>query len=382
MGAAAVNPSYRVHWGLRETPFPSGLNPRLFHQSPAHEEALARLQFLVEQRQRLGLLLGSTGTGKSLVLDQLARHFRRRGAQVASISLLRVDLHEFLWLLAAELGLNPGRNDDIFSLWRGVMDGIAENRYQQLDTLILLDDADEAQGAVLDHVARLAQCDPGVATPLSLVLSVSPERVSRLGPRLLDLAELRTDLDPWDEQDTHAYLTAALAWAGRKTPLFTDDAVNRLQHRSGGVPRRVNQLAALALVAGAGRWAKPDRRRDDRRRLSRVGRGRSSRGNNPLRSRVCHWLCQCSCARRSTTHRWQSQWHINAVAPASQTRPPPISPVCPIPTLSAALRYWGCPTARPSPMYLSRGLRRDRIVFAWRIVQRSARVRRRRPESV
>ena len=114
----AATSNYRAHWGLRESPFPSGLAPRLFYQSPSHEEALARLEFLVEQRQRLGLLLGQSGTGKSLILDRLATNLRHHGAEVANLSLLSVDLHEFLWLLAADLGLNPDRKATPFELSR------------------------------------------------------------------------------------------------------------------------------------------------------------------------------------------------------------------------------------------------------------------------
>jgi type II secretory pathway predicted ATPase ExeA len=253
MDAAAANPSYRAHWNLREAPFASGLNPRYFFPSPVHDEALARLHFLVEHHQRLGLLLGGTGTGKSLVLDMLARDMRRVGGQVANISLLGVDLHEFMWLLAAELGLNPDRHCEVFSLWRAISDRLIENRYQQLDTVVLLDDADEARPEVLEHVARLAQVNRGDGWPLVVVVSVTADRVSRLGSRILELAELRIDLEPWEEVDTAGYLTATLAQAGCKAPIFTDDAVHRLQTVSGGIPRRVNQLAALALVAGAGR---------------------------------------------------------------------------------------------------------------------------------
>jgi type II secretory pathway predicted ATPase ExeA len=253
MDTAAATSTYRAHWGLHETPFPSGLAPRLFYQSPTHEEALARLEFLVGQRQRLGLLLGPSGTGKSLILDRLASNLRRGGAQVANISLLGVDLHEFLWLLAAELGLNPDRKENPFSLWRDLIDRIAENRYQQLDTVILLDDADRALPEVLDHLVRLIQSDRGLPTPLVLVLAASADTIPRIGSRLLELAELRIDLEPWEESDTGGYLISALAQAGRKTLLFADDAVQRLHALSGGIPRRVNQLAALALVAGAGR---------------------------------------------------------------------------------------------------------------------------------
>lgn len=243
--------TYRAHWGLRESPFPSGLAPRHFYQSPSHEEALARLEFLVEQRQRLGLLLGQSGTGKSLILDRLATNLRHRGAQVANLSLLGVDLHEFLWLLAADLGLNPDRKATPFELWRNLIDRIAENRYQQLDTVVLLDDADHARPEVLDHLVRLIQSDRGMPMALVLVLAAPANKISHIGPRLLELAELRIDLEPWEEPDTGGYLMSALAQSGRKSPLFTDSAVLRLHALTGGIPRRVNQLAALALVAGA-----------------------------------------------------------------------------------------------------------------------------------
>ena len=70
---------YQSHWGLRESPFRNCLDPQSFYQSPTHEEALARLHFLVEQHRRLGLLLGPAGSGKSLLLEVFAAATRRRG---------------------------------------------------------------------------------------------------------------------------------------------------------------------------------------------------------------------------------------------------------------------------------------------------------------
>ena len=61
------------------------------------------------EQRRLGLLLGPSGVGKSLTLEVFARRLRRQAAQIANVNLLGVDLHEFLWLLAAELGTNPDR---------------------------------------------------------------------------------------------------------------------------------------------------------------------------------------------------------------------------------------------------------------------------------
>ena len=196
---------FHKYWGLRESPFRPALDWRRFFPSPSHEEALARLDFLFDQGRRLGWLFGPTGCGKSLVLEVFARKIRRGGAQVANLSLVGADLHEFLWLLAAELGTNPDRSEDPFRLWRGILDRLTENRYQQLDTVLLLDDTQQAQANVLEHVTRLAQLEVKGSGGLTIVLAA--DRAHRLPGRLLELAELRIDLEPWEPADTIEYVT-------------------------------------------------------------------------------------------------------------------------------------------------------------------------------
>jgi general secretion pathway protein A len=247
---------FRKHWNLRESPFRGTLDWRRFFRSPIHEEALARLEFLADERRRLGLLLGPAGCGKTLLLEVFARTLRRRGAQVANVNLLGTDLHEFLWLVAAELGINPDRGADLFQLWRSLLDRLAENRYQQLDTILLLDDADETPTAVLDHVVRLAQTDNVAGGRLTVVVTATTAPSSsavRLSSRLLELADLRIDLDAWEPADTVQYVTTALAQVGGTDLIFSTEALHQLHDLAGGIPRRVAQLANLALLAGAGR---------------------------------------------------------------------------------------------------------------------------------
>ena len=74
---------YESHWGLRESPFRGLADPRYFYCSPTHDEALARLSFLVENHRRLGLLLGVPGNGKTLLLNVFGRQLRASGCQVA-----------------------------------------------------------------------------------------------------------------------------------------------------------------------------------------------------------------------------------------------------------------------------------------------------------
>jgi type II secretory pathway predicted ATPase ExeA len=240
------------HWGLRESPFAAGIDPRAFYQSSNHEEALARLHFLVDQPRRIGLLLGDSGVGKTLLLEVFAHQKRSPTRQVALMSLLGMTSAEFLWQLSAQLGQELPARESMFELWRGISDRIRENRYQHMGTVILLDDADEAASDVLVQVARVAQIDPSTAARLTIVLTAQSRRLASLGRRLLELADLRIDLEPWSEPETMAYLRWALLQAGRTKATFSPEAMRHIHELSDGIPRRVKQLADMALVAGAG----------------------------------------------------------------------------------------------------------------------------------
>ncbi|HUY33287.1 MAG TPA: AAA family ATPase [Pirellulales bacterium] len=243
---------HHAYWGLSERPFPDGVDPRRYLASPSHEEALARLHFLAEGGRRCGLLLAPSGNGKSLLLEIFARQLRYAGCQVSQVSLLGIEPHGLLWQLAADWGLNPDRAASTFELWLALSDRLTENRRQNLRTVALFDDGDDAGPDVLDQVARLFLAAPGGDLRLTLVVAGRTERVSLFGRRLLEQADLRIDITPWDLADSEQFVTQSLARAGRKQAAFTPDALIRLHELSGGIVRRLSALADLALLAAAG----------------------------------------------------------------------------------------------------------------------------------
>ena len=243
---------YESHWGLRESPFRGLADPRYFYCSPTHDEALARLSFLVDNHRRLGLLLGVPGNGKTLLLNVFGRQLRASGCQVAVVNLLSLSADEFLGELSTQLRCKSRGQVTPFQRWRSIVDRITENRYQQLPTVILLDDADEVHPDVLSHIIRLVRHDGSSESCVTTVLAADPRSLQRLGRRILELSELRIELESWEPDDTRHYLQDSLAKAGTQRTVFDDEAASRLHQLTGGIPRQVSNLAELALLAGAG----------------------------------------------------------------------------------------------------------------------------------
>jgi general secretion pathway protein A len=236
---------YQAYWGLKRSPFAPAAAREALAASPVHSEALARLDFLRQSRCPFGLLLGPAGSGKTTLLAEFSERARRSGALVAAAAAATPDEQSFL--VALSIGLNCDSDDG--PLWRRCCDRLEELKLEGLAAIVLIDDLDRAAAGTLATLEWFLSLDDA---PLTVVATARPETAGRIGPRLLDQAALRIDLFPWDVDETCDYLARSQTAAGRAASAFDTAAARRLFELSGGAPRKVNQLAQLALLAGAG----------------------------------------------------------------------------------------------------------------------------------
>ena len=239
------------HWGLERWPFGGLPGADRFYPTAATNEALARIDHLVESRRRLGALLGPAGSGKSLTLRVAARQLARAGRATVVVNAASLTTRELFWQIAAALAAAPREDADVARLWRQIADRVIENRLQQVDTVLLFDDAGEAGPDLLTQLARLSRLDPPPTARSTMVLAAEPAQAARWNETLRNLVDLRIDLHPWEPQDTVGYIQTALVDAGRFEPLFDEAALRRLHELAEGIPRRVAKLADYALLAGA-----------------------------------------------------------------------------------------------------------------------------------
>jgi general secretion pathway protein A len=241
---------YANYWGLTDVPFRNTLDTRWFYSSPTHEEALARLLFLVENHRRCGVLSGAAGVGKSLLLTVLRRDAARIGSEVARVDLFGRTGLEMLWEIVAELGVPAGPDEPAQRLWRKLHDHVLANRYARTPLVLLLDHLDRADAECVNLVERLQHLSSPGDTGLTLILGVRDARASAFAPVLREISDLRIELVALDRAETQEFVETLLTRAGASQSFFDASAINRLFEETHGVPRHLNRLCDLALLAG------------------------------------------------------------------------------------------------------------------------------------
>ena len=87
---------------------------------------------------------------------------------------------------------------------------------------------------------------------MNLVLIGQPELRDKIRnfKQLDQRIAIRYHLNPLSMEDTGNYIAFRLQKAGRKEPVFTDEAVEEIYAYSEGVPRKINNICDLALLIG------------------------------------------------------------------------------------------------------------------------------------
>src|SRR5947208_4757696 len=98
---------FESFFGFTRRPFGKTPDPSFLYESPQHSEALARLEYAVEEKD-LALLVGDTGSGKTTLSRAL---IDRLGESRPVILLInpRVTPTQLLRSIAIALGLTPTR---------------------------------------------------------------------------------------------------------------------------------------------------------------------------------------------------------------------------------------------------------------------------------
>ncbi|SHI72093.1 Type II secretory pathway, component ExeA (predicted ATPase) [Malonomonas rubra DSM 5091] len=246
---------YKSFYGLRTRPFAKTPDPQFLFLSRSHREALARMLHAVEERDMV-LLTGGIGCGKTTLsralMDELGENYR-----IVLLTNPRMSPLEFLQALALRLGIEPPA-DNKSELLEQLGTQLYQLYQQQVHPVLIVDEAQLIPHKdVFDEIRLLTNYQLDDVNLISVILLGQPELVKRLGHQVYEPLRQRIgiqfNLKPLASAEVADYLKHRLVCSGGDENLFSADAAEKIAQISAGIPRRINQLASLALLEGFGR---------------------------------------------------------------------------------------------------------------------------------
>jgi general secretion pathway protein A len=246
---------YEEFYGLKQRPFSKTPDPRYLFLSKNHEEALARLQYAIEEKELI-LLTGEVGSGKTTLTRALI-HSMGEKYRIVLIINPRLTPVQFLRTVAKHFGIDvPSNYKD------SLLDAIYEKVYGDYESgitpVIIIDEAQLIPNKnTFEEIRLLTNFQLDYTNLLSLILVGQTDLRKRLNHKVYFPLRQRIGffyhLGPLEEHEIKGYVEFRLKIAGLEEPLFTEGALTGLYRYSGGIPRIINSLATSALLEGVGR---------------------------------------------------------------------------------------------------------------------------------
>ena len=239
---------YLSYWGLSRPPFRNGCDRDFRVDLDAQAAAALKLR-LAAGSGGAAWLTGPPGLGKTHLARVLLDEFSGEGHLTAYLAWPQATPLDLLAAFAPGGGAapRPGRSD--FSVLRDWLAAASAAGRRALAAVDSLERGDGDSG--LEMLAALAGAAPDGRQALDLLLvgtEAAHPRLERTG--LLGRCPAIARLEPLGADCAREYLIARLRAAGMTRPVFTRRAAQRVAACSGGVPRDINRLADLALMAG------------------------------------------------------------------------------------------------------------------------------------
>ncbi len=244
---------FEEFFGLTAKPFGKTPDPGFLYVSPQHGEALARLEYAVEEKE-LSLLVGEIGSGKTTLSRALIDRLGDRRPVILLIN-PRLTPTQLLRSIATGLDLQPARyrNELLDQIHARLFQLYEEGR----EPVLIIDEAQLIPTkSTFDEIRLLTNFQLDDQNLLSVLLIGQPELETRLErPPYAPLRQrigMRYRLGPLSLEETARYVEHRIRVAGGERNPFTDDAVRAMHAVSGGIPRLLNTLATTALLEAFG----------------------------------------------------------------------------------------------------------------------------------
>jgi len=243
---------YRNFFSLSDLPFSISPDPKYLFMSDRHREALSHLTYGLGEVGGFALLTGEVGTGKTTVSRCLMEQLPDN-TEAAFILNPTLSSQELLATLCDELNISYQKEAvSLKHLTDKISEKLLKNHQNDLNTLLIIDEAQHLQPEVLEQLRLLTNLETNTKKLLQVILIGQPELQQLLQRR--DLRQLaqritaRYHLMPLTKQELSQYIQHRLSVADCVRPIFDSAAINKIHQLSQGIPRLINLLCHSALM--------------------------------------------------------------------------------------------------------------------------------------
>ena len=236
-------------------PFDNTRDARYFYASSGHAEALARLVFLVEDRNMgIGLLTGEIGCGKTMTSNVFRNNLPSFKYKVVIIENCLLDFDGLLLEIISQIKgrrINADELPSRYSKLSAFKSALIEDVGKASKHLVLmLDEAQMLSADSLDQIRSLTNISSEKSNLFSVILIGQPElrALVKSMPQLDQRISLRFHLNPLHNEEISRYLLFRMRVAGISgAPRLTAQAVQIISRASRGIPREINRICKLSL---------------------------------------------------------------------------------------------------------------------------------------
>ncbi len=243
-------------YGLTGKPFQLTPDPAFYFRSTTHRKALSYLGYGLAQGEGFIVVTGEVGAGKSTLVAHLMGTIDPQQLTVAQVVTSKLDEEEIVHVVAQSFGLDIEGHDKAGAL--GAIEGFLHGEARSgRRCLLIVDESQNLSVDALEELRMLSNFQLGNHPLLQTLLLGQPEfRATLQGHEQLEQLRQRViaahHLEPMERGEIEPYIGHRLERVGwRGNPQFDQRVFTELYEASGGIPRRVNQIANRLLLLGA-----------------------------------------------------------------------------------------------------------------------------------
>ena len=243
-------------YGLTGRPFQLTPDANFYFESATHRKALSYLGYGLAQSEGFIVITGEVGSGKSTLVAHLMQKIDTNRMTVGQVVTSNLDGEEMVHVAAQSFGLDVEGHDKATAL--GAIEAFLHDEAREgRRCLLVVDEAQNLSVEALEELRMLSNFQLGSHPLLQTLLLGQPEfkqvlaqhgELEQLRQRVIAAHHLEA-MEPSEIEPYIKHRLECVGWTGN--PDFDQRVFAGIYEATGGIPRRVNQVATRLLLLGA-----------------------------------------------------------------------------------------------------------------------------------